>query len=156
MRVLSITVPFEGERELVAALALLTVINVLQLRWYKLPPLYESGVRYRQEQEKQCWHPIPGGCEDWLSVAELYRQRVGDCEDLAAARAAELILLGERARAIPKRTRAGWHIVVRRGDGSIEDPSARLGMKTRTATGVPVAGPSAPTPARRLLWDSLA
>jgi hypothetical protein len=126
--VLSITVPFKGERELTAALALLTVINMLQIRWYRLVPLYASGVRYKREQAKTCWHPVDGGCEDWLSIAQLYEQQRGDCEDLACARAAELRLAGERARAIPMRTRAGWHIVVRRGDGSIEDPSAKLGM----------------------------
>ena len=121
--------PFEGERELSAALALLTVVDVLQIRWYGLPPLYRAGVQYRREQAKQCWHPISGGCEDWLSAWEVKRQGYGDCEDLASWRAAELNLAGERARAVPVRTRSGWHIVVRRADGTIEDPSAKLGMK---------------------------
>lgn len=125
---LSIAMPFEGERELGAALALLTVIDLFQLVWFQLPDLYASGVRYRQEQAKQCWHPIPGGCEDWNSAWEVVRQGVGDCEDLACYRAADLIRAGERARAIARKTRTGWHIVVRRENGSIEDPSANLGM----------------------------
>jgi hypothetical protein len=120
--------PFEGERELTAALALLTVIDLLQKSWFGVPALYESGVRYRREEAKSCWHPISGGCEDWLSAWEVLRQGFGDCEDLAAWRSADLIAAGERARAVPRRTREGWHIVVRRGDGSIEDPSRILGM----------------------------
>lgn len=128
MGVLSITMPFEGERELSVALALLTVIDVCQMKWRKLPQLYRSGVYYEREDAKQCWLPMKGGCEDWLSAEQVIAQGKGDCEDLACYRAAELILKGERARAIPIRTRIGWHIVVRRADGTREDPSRVLGM----------------------------
>jgi hypothetical protein len=127
--VLSITMPFEGERELDLALSLLTVIDVKQIRWHKLKPLFQSGVRYKRESAKTCWLPVNGGCEDWLSILQLYRQGEGDCEDIACARAAELIVRGERARAIAQRSAGvGWHIVVRRADGRIEDPSRILGM----------------------------
>ncbi len=134
MPVLSITMPFDGERELRAALAVLTVIDLMQLKWARddgapLPALYKSGVRYRREEKKSCWAPTRGGCEDWLSAVQVISQRFGDCEDLAAWRASELIAQGERAaRAIPKRTREGWHIVVQRADGRLEDPSRILGM----------------------------
>lgn len=120
--------PFEAERELTLALSLLTVVDMMQIGWYKLPPLYSSGVRYEREEAKTCWAPVAGGCEDWLSAWEVLRQGKGDCEDLAAWRAAELILQGEQARAIPKRTKRGWHIIVRRESGTLEDPSAALGM----------------------------
>lgn len=119
---------FEARRELDLALALLTVADVHEIGWYKLPPLYRSGVVYAREEAKACWRPTNGGCEDWLSAQMVYEQRRGDCEDLACYRAAELIRRGERARAVPIKTRQGWHIVVRRGDGSTEDPSRMLGM----------------------------
>lgn len=128
MPVLSITMPFDGERELNAALAVLTVIDVLQLKWHRLPPLYGSGVFYEREHAKTCWKPTRGGCEDWLSAVQVLNQGKGDCEDLACWRASELIVRGERARAVAQRTREGWHITVRRGDGSHEDPSRILGM----------------------------
>lgn len=130
MPVLSIVMPWDGGRELCFALAVLTVIDMWEIRTFNLPGIYESGVRYRLERAKECWVPVRGGCEDWLSARELLRQGVGDCEDLCCFRAAGLRLQGERAYAIPRKTRIGWHIQVRRGDGSIEDPSARLGMRT--------------------------
>lgn len=120
--------PFRGQRELDRALALLTVLDVVQLRGGHVPPLYQSGVYYEREDTEGCYHPLDGGCEDWLSVREVLRQGKGDCEDLCSWRSAELILRGERARAIAGRTPAGWHITVRRGDGRIEDPSRVLGM----------------------------
>lgn len=136
MRLVNITLPFAGERELNAWLALLTVANVLQMRWWGLPALYgqevtrldRRQVQYTRETASRCRAPVTGGCEDWLCAWDVNERGQGDCEDLACYRAAELILAGERARAIAQRTRAGWHIVVRRGDGTIEDPSKILGM----------------------------
>lgn len=89
------------------------------------PPLYSSGVRYRPER----------GRNHWATPSEVMARRVGDCEDLAAWRIAELRRSGEDPRAtfvIRSSGRPGlWHIVVRRGDGSLEDPSAVLGMVKR-------------------------
>lgn len=83
-----------------------------------IPSLYESGVRYQRE---------PPGRERWLTIPELYSRGVGDCEDLAAARAAELRLAGELAKAIVVQTpRGSYHAVVERGDGTVEDPSLLL------------------------------
>lgn len=119
--------PFRGERELLAALAAVTAIGVLEIGWLQLPPLYASGVRYATEV---CRAPaVPGACERFLTPAQCYAEREGDCASLASWRAAELLVRGERARAIPQRSRAGWHVVVVRADGSIEDPSRILGMK---------------------------
>lgn len=119
---LHIVMPFSSERELSAALAALTALDVAQMTWTRFPPLYQSGIRYRRERPGQ---------ECWLTAAALLRARFGDCEDIACYLSAELQLQGERATAIPVRSGAGagWHIVVRRGDGSIEDPSRRLGMR---------------------------
>ncbi len=96
-------------------------------------PLYQSGVRYAPER----------GTEDWLSIPEIYKavrsRKPVDCEDLAAARAAELRLgispgLGPvhavadiRGRVMANR-QVRMHAFVRFPDGTVEDPSTNLGM----------------------------
>lgn len=89
-----------------------------------LPPLYASGVRYRRE---------PRGRERWQLAPETYRRGVGDCEDLATWRAAELQLAGIDAQAAVYQTnrRGQLHVVVALPDGSVEDPSRVLGMGWR-------------------------
>jgi hypothetical protein len=91
-------------------------------RGVAFPLLYESGARYRRE---------PRGEEWWESATDILgvtAQGTGDCEDLAAYRAAELrYVFGEPARVAIKRTRRGsFHAVVERADGTIEDPSRVL------------------------------
>jgi hypothetical protein len=120
--------PFAGEREILLALAACTAIGVEEIGWYKLPQLYRSGVRYAREVCRA--RQVPGACERFLSAAQCYAERVGDCDDLACWRAAELIRAGDRAaRAFVIRSSVGFHIQVRHGDGTIEDPSRVLGMK---------------------------
>lgn len=85
-----------------------------------LPLLYEAGVSYRDEPRDVWRHAIDVSTEGW-----------GDCEDLAAYRAAELRFSGEddAARVAVYQSGPGrYHAVVARGDGSIEDPSKVLGM----------------------------
>lgn len=106
--------------DLAALLAALTAIDRYQIAVFDLPRLYDAGVRYIREGAQPR--------EEWRSALEVIEHGGGDCEDLATYRAAELQLGGEDARAIAVRSSLGWHIVVRRGDGTIEDPSARLGM----------------------------
>lgn len=92
------------------------------LREVNLPPLYRSGVRYKEE---------PIGRERWQLPSETYSRGEGDCEDLAAWRAAELVVSGEdtRARAILRWLRPGlMHCLVLRSGGKTEDPSKVLGM----------------------------
>lgn len=105
-----------------------------------IPPLYASGVVYREEAP---------GREDWPDVLEVYRLRWGDCEDLAAIRAAELRVAGVECEPVIKwqwipremmlaqgypadklPDRGVWmvHCCVRFPDGSVEDPSKILGM----------------------------
>lgn len=104
-----------------AALEGLTQANVHVLRRGNLPPLYLSGVRYQRE---------PPGREEWLTADQVLQRKVGDCEDLGAWRAAEWRLDGVPARAVAMRTgRRMYHTVVQLPDGSIEDPSALLGMR---------------------------
>lgn len=86
----------------------------------ELPALYESGIVYRREPPGREWWET---ANDLHSIASL---RSGDCEDLAAFRAAELRVFegDEDARVKVIRTKRGtFHAIVERGDGSEEDPS---------------------------------
>lgn len=82
------------------------------------PGMFELGIKYRRE---------PPGREWWESATDILgvlADRSGDCEDLAALRAAELRLYeGDHARVKVVRTSRAFHAVVEREDGSIEDPS---------------------------------
>lgn len=104
-----------------AALEGLTAENEWLMRSGPLPPLYASGVRYETEKQEMFRH-----------AAMVAASGVGDCEDLAAYRAAELRVTGEDPDACVHTYVSGprrLHAVVRRGDGSIEDPSLVLGMQ---------------------------
>ena len=88
----------------------------------KIPSLYMSGVRYKRE---------PEGEENWQTAEECVRLGYGDCEDLAAWRAAELRVSGQDplARAVLREVRPGlMHCLVMRANGQLEDPSKKLGM----------------------------
>lgn len=108
------------------ACAALTTANRLYLRSARLagrpvPPLYKSGVRYRA--------PF-GGVQKFKPIPKVLVDGHGGCARLACWRAAELQEAGERARAVPIQiTPRLMHIVVRRGNGTLEDPSRRLGMR---------------------------
>lgn len=87
------------------------------------PALYDSGVRYARE---------PAGRERWQLPSETRALGRGDCEDLAVWRVAELRATGEKAKLLLRRSgNRLWHALVRRGNGSIEDPSKKLGMRGR-------------------------
>jgi len=116
----------------------LTNINRVYLETADHPvsPLYRAGVVYA---------PEPAGEEVWQPIPAMYELGVGDCEDLAAARVAELRHAGHYARAVFRwmphaNGSRGYHILVDRGpkwtDGHgshYEDPSRILGMgKNRT------------------------
>lgn len=108
--------------EIYAALFGLTLASWYQIRKGQAPrDFWGTNVRYVRE---------PPGRDDWQTWAETARLGTGDCEDLCAGLTATLWEAGERkARAIPKRIRPGLiHILVRRADGSIVDPSKALGM----------------------------
>ena len=103
-----------------AALEGLVALNCEQMRRRKFPPLYASGIRYKRDKG-----------ETWDSAQVCMRRGYGDCEDLAAYRAAELRCQGIPARAVVMRSRTpgvAWHCVVRLPNGRIEDPSRKLGM----------------------------
>lgn len=121
MRV-KIVAPVAGERGLRVCLATLFGLDRLALQSGRFPRIYDAGVRYQRED--------PRRREEWRTIPEVLARGEGDCEDLAAWRAAELVASGEdpRARPVLRRTGTGWHVVVARGDGSVEDPSRILGM----------------------------
>lgn len=110
---------------------LLVQLNVRYLRENpQTPPLYQSGVRYTEEDGREHWKTIPWILWLWHNYG------IGqDCDGLAAWRCAELrVRHGERsAKCIgTPHNLPGvlmYHVRVRRADGSIEDPSALLGMR---------------------------
>lgn len=114
----------EGIRVLLGAM---TAVNRLLLRRAKrqgraVPALYVSGVRYARQAGPERFRPWP----------QVLSRGTGDCDQLCAWRAAELQERGIHARAVPKRVRPDlMHVVVHRADGIVEDPSRRLGMKSR-------------------------
>lgn len=110
--------------EVSAALCGLTALARVQLDAAEragapVPALYASGVRYQREP----------GTEVWMGPRDVLRRGYGDCEDLAAWRAAELQRQGIQARAICYAPRPLLiHCVVQLPDGRREDPSRALGM----------------------------
>lgn len=106
-----------------ATLQALAEYNAELVKAGRVPPLYKSGVSYRRECGESFQDAVHLLMADW-----------GDCSNLAAWRAGELIAAGE-----PAKIRVHWrvydsgirrfHITVRRADGTIEDPSRILGMQ---------------------------
>lgn len=104
--------------------ALISADSTYLAKHPETPPLYQSGVVYQRDQP---------GKEKWKTIPGVLRRGSGDCKDFASWRVAELLRRGDRARVVlRKRQRpdGSWlyHIVVQRGDGSLEDPSRILGM----------------------------
>jgi len=105
-------------------------INKAYLRsvgYGKTPPLYQSGVRYSDQIL---------GADKWRDIPRLLATGRGACEDLASWRCAELHIIGETNAYIDVDTfplpgnKIVYHVVVVRGSGEREDPSAMLGMKS--------------------------
>lgn len=133
--VLSVVMPFRGKADIDFALQFATVVALRELQAHpSIPLLYRSGVRYKRDK---CTAPgVPGACERFLSPLQVLREgKVGDCDDLGPWKCAEYLMgkgvrRDRKARAVAIRSPGvGWHVVVRRGDGTIEDPSRRLGMR---------------------------
>lgn len=90
----------------------------------KVPPLYSAGMRYKPQNPAACALRPP---------SQVLARGGGDCKHLVLWRLAELRVAGEHAtpRIIWLNDAKGLkaHAQVRRGDGTIEDPSVILGMK---------------------------
>lgn len=116
-----IWVPLVGRHEIERALELLVSLDEIYLRAHPQElPLYKSGIVYGSANK------IP-----WFTAPLLYDAKKGDCKDLSALRVAQLRLAGERgAKCYLKAVnRLQWHVQVQRANGTIEDPSEKLGMK---------------------------
>ena len=102
--------------------------NAAHLRLHpETPWLYASGVAYADEAD---------GSETWADIPETLARGVGNCKDLGAWRLAELrIRAREAAVPLVGATRLGdrvrFHVVVRRADGRVEDPSWELAAHPR-------------------------
>ena len=112
----------ESPAQIRAAVLGLAAISLAQMCERNVPPLYSGHVRYTRE---------PIGRERWQTALETAQRGEGDCEDLAAYRVAELHRAGENRATIVVKVVSPtlMHILVRRANGAIEDPSARLGMR---------------------------
>lgn len=126
-----------ANKALSALLSVLIYVNQNFLRAHpETPLLYKSGVRYKREQMGVTGCPgiTP---EQWGDIPTVLRDGGADCEDLACWRVAELReRFGIQAtaffyyrRVAPNKTL--YHIQVEHPDGTIEDPSAELGMNSR-------------------------
>jgi hypothetical protein len=147
----------EKEREftLFALRELLESLVKINVGWIashpgEFRPLYSIGARWQNENNT----------ERWLSIPEVIRATHGpdrqpiDCEDLACYRAAELRAglgghpLGKvhaiadiRGRVVDG-GRIIMHAFVRYPDGSVEDPSKKLGMPGQGADDVERQAPA--------------
>jgi hypothetical protein len=77
------------------------------------------------------WQPEPPGAERFDNAAVVFGRGWGDCDDLAPWHAATLRANGidPEATAFARQSGPGrWHAVVRRSDGSVDDPSIAAGM----------------------------
>jgi hypothetical protein len=118
-------VPLRGAEDVLGALRAHVAASVRDIaraarEGRPIPPIYASGVRYDRRDAN----------ERWQLPSETFARRRGDCEDLACWRAAELRARGERAHVGVRRTGPRvLHAIVVRANGSVEDPSKRLGMR---------------------------
>jgi hypothetical protein len=134
----------EKEFSLFALRELLEAMVKINVGWIashgdEFEPLYKFAARTGLQ-----WEPEKG-TEDWLTIPCIYQAKaVGkpvDCEDLAMARVAELRMglgghpLGPihaiadiRGRVMPDTRQVRMHAFVRYPDGTVEDPSKKLGM----------------------------
>lgn len=112
----------------IKALNALVAVNLWCLR-------HSAGFRrhWKPLYEAVCYKREPRGSEVWQSNAALYQRGFGDCEDLVCARVAERLLIGDSCRpGLKRQVRPDgsilYHVIIGNPDGSIEDPSAELGM----------------------------
>lgn len=125
-----------SQKVLEAGVMGLMLMDCTWLQFYpQTPRLYESGVIYKPEKHVVGFmgRVIEYG-EEWQTIPFVLKRGVGDCEDLASWRAAELrVRDGIAAKPcvkIRKLPSGSWraHVIVKYPDGKTEDPSAKLGM----------------------------
>jgi hypothetical protein len=104
------------------------------MRIWALPPLYKANVRWRLEPDHG------SGREEFALPPDVYRRGWGDCDDLIIWSLAErwqpyslaelptLIAAGRVPRCTTEWEGGAMHVALRLPDGTIEDPSKKLGM----------------------------
>lgn len=125
----------------------LTICDRAYLKYERIPDVLNGRIRYDKDRP-----PRGSACgdDDWTDIKLLNQRGIGDCDDLACARAAQLQQAGIAARAIPLLRRSNgshdYHIVVMWPQGLssypptvykdpsgsgllLEDPSRLLGMR---------------------------
>lgn len=119
------------KRRLALFVELLTQLDEIYLRENpQTPGLYQSGVRYELMPQTEYWLEIP-----WALAFARAGHGV-DCKTLAAWRTAELRVREGQPGARPvlseyySANEHVYHVRVQRQDGTIEDPSALLGMRS--------------------------
>jgi hypothetical protein len=120
-----------------AALEAVTRLNESMLQNGEAPT-FEEGLKRGVK-----WKPEPPGEEHFDHAAAVFRRKWGDCDDIAPWWAASLRHSGEDPDAVAIVKRSGpkrWHAIVRRGDGTIDDPSREAGMGQPS----PIVGASLP------------
>lgn len=137
MPVLSLVMPFKGQGDIDFALSLATMIAERELKANpSIPLLAKSGVRWKRDPT--CKTPqVEGSCERFLSPLQVLAEgEVGDCDDIGPWYAAELRLgrgvkQDKNAQAKSRPSDIGYHVIVERSNGKIDDPSRQLGMGKR-------------------------
>lgn len=125
VRLLNIMCVWSEGHHLTAPLAALTALNEQFIREHpQVPHLYASGIRYQREGKTKSGRQK----EKWLTYPLMLLLKHADCEDLSAALAAFYRVQGIKAVAVARESSIGYHIVVQLPDGTIEDPSRKLGM----------------------------
>jgi hypothetical protein len=98
----------------------LTMFRVAAQQGRPVPSVYKAGIHWQRDKG-----------ETWDTADIVRRRGYGDCEDLAAWRAAELRMQGIPAAAVVRASNSpnvAWHAIVALPGGKFEDPSAKLGM----------------------------
>lgn len=134
MRPIKIAIPLTAcsMGELQAAVLATFIVDLAQLKALESETgqrfdLYRSGIRYRREQRQSSFPDV----ERFQTLRSMLITRFGDCDDLAPLWAAQLVHDRVDLDARPcviESPGIGFHVVTVRGDGSVNDPSARLGM----------------------------
>jgi hypothetical protein len=128
-----------------AALEGVTRLNEALIREGAVPPFDDVKHRLR-------WKPEPPGEEHFDHAGVVLRRGWGDCDDMAPYQAASLRVTGEDPGARAQVRKSGpkrWHALVRRSDGSIDDPSIETGMPA-PARRVGIRGAVQPPMTRRV------
>jgi len=102
-------------RSLLQAAAEGVAREVLQGR--SLPSLYRSGIRFRPEPQRG------SGVEYFDDPWTVLKRGYGDCDDLVLWRVGELLASLEPASVVCDFRPPRYHVLVRRANRSVEDPS---------------------------------